>query len=141
MPDKELDPIYDLLEELDKKDGDNLINKKCVLLRDYTNQLSENAGFPRASLQEPILRLMSDLIPFCRTSLIVNSGVTGMRVNSEDEKEDAELAAREIYRASLKGQAFVPIVGMQEFQDLGGKAPLKSEGISFSLTRFRQLQT
>ena len=59
---------------------------KCVLLSDYSKQISQTI-LPRQSLQEPLLDAMSDCIPFMRTALQNETGVVGMRVESQSDSE------------------------------------------------------
>lgn len=109
-----LDVLYDVPLELDKS-PDNY----CVLLHDYTKQLSQTI-IPRQQVQEGLLNVMSDMIPFMRTSLLNSTGVEGMRVATEDDQSNVQAANKSIDRAALKGEKWVPIVGQIEFQDLTG---------------------
>ena len=56
----------------------------AVIFYDRTPQLSWT-NLSRASIQEPILNIMSECFPLMRTSLFNASGVKGMRVSSNDE--------------------------------------------------------
>lgn len=98
----------------------------CVLLHDYTKQLSQTI-IPRRDLQEGILDIMSDCIPFMRTALLNSTGIMGMRVQSEDEQSNVTAASALINRAALTGEKYVAIVGQMEFQDLTGGDVAKSE--------------
>lgn len=115
-----LDVVYDVpIEEVD------LFNS-CVLLHDYTKQISQTIT-PRQLLQDPILDIMSDCIPFMRTNLLNSTGIQGIRVQNTDEQSNVEAASRSIDSASLNGRKYVPIVGQVEFQDLTGGNVAKSE--------------
>lgn len=98
----------------------------CVLLHDYSKQLSQTI-IPRQQLQEPILDVMSDCIPFMRTALLNSTGVQGMRVGNEDESANVYDASKALDNAALQGQKWLPIQGGLEFQELTGGATLKSE--------------
>lgn len=102
------------------------ITGRCVLLHDYTKQMSQNI-IPRQQLQEGILDVMSDCIPFMRTALLNSTGVMGMRVQSEDEQSNVEAASKLIDRAAINGHKYVAVVGTTEFQDLTGGDVAKSE--------------
>ena len=116
--------IYDVV---DPKDVDEeMLTKSCVLLHDYTKQLSQTV-IPRQQLQDGILDIMSDCIPFMRTALLNSTGVQGMRVQSEDEQSNVTAASALINRAALSGEKYVAIVGQLEFQDLTGGEVAKAE--------------
>lgn len=108
-------PEYEVVlpEELDLKK----LADSCVLLSDYTNQLSQNI-IPRQQLQEPILEFMSDCLPFCRTALLNGTGVSGMRVQSADEQSNVDVASRSVNEAALNGKKWIPVIGQLDFQDL-----------------------
>lgn len=116
--------IYDCVkpEEINKE----LLTNSCVLLHDYTKQLSQTI-IPRIQLQEGLLDIMSDCIPFMRTALLNSTGVQGMRVQSEDEQSNVEAASALINRAALNGEKYVAIIGQLDFQDLTGGEVAKSE--------------
>lgn len=116
-------PVYDI--KLDKIDKDFFLNS-CVLLSDYSKQISQTT-ISRQTLQEPIIEVMSDCVPFLRTALLNSTGVLGMRVNSQDEYSNVEAASKAIDRAALEGKKYVPVVGNVDFQDLTGGEVVKSE--------------
>lgn len=118
-----LDVLYDAPIEPLKFDR---LNKVCVLLHDYTKQMSQTI-IARQQIQDPILDIMADCIPFMRTALLNSTGVQGMRVNSQDEESNVQAANRSIDRAALNGKKWVPIVSNIEFQELTGGKTLKSE--------------
>lgn len=99
----------------------------CVILRDYTQQISQTV-LPRASLDDPILKMMSEAIPFARTSLLSNSGIKAMRVNDETDANEVYTASRNIVDHALAGEPFVPIKSQIEFQELtSAGSAMKSE--------------
>ena len=116
------DVVYDVVEDL----TDDIFNNGCVLLSDYSKQISQT-NIPRRELQEPILDAEAEAFPFARTSLIAHSGVKGMRVGSDDESASVKLASRSITKAALTGNPWVPITGQVEFQELTDGSPLRSE--------------
>lgn len=98
------------------------LSPECaVILRDYTQQLPDRI-IPRAELMDSTIDLMSDCFPLARTQLIANSGVKGMRVDSQDAKDEVVQASEAIYDAALRGLAYVPILGRTEFQDFSASA-------------------
>lgn len=116
-----LDVLYDVPLELDKSP-----ENYCVLLHDYTKQLSQNI-LPRQQLQDGLLNVMSDMIPFMRTSLLNATGVSGMRVSSEDDESNVKAANLTVDSAALNGQKWIPIIGNLEFQDLTQGSTAKGE--------------
>lgn len=125
--------LYDTpLEEVD-------FREHCVLLHDYTKQLGQNI-ISRQILQDPLLDIMADCIPFMRTNLLNATGVQGIRVNSQDEQSNVEAASIAIDNAALTGRKYVPMVGFAEFQDLTAGSVAKSEEFMLamqSLDNFR----
>lgn len=116
-------PVYDLSEEITV----DIFLDGCVLLSDYSNQISQT-NISRQILQDPILDAMAEAFPMARTSLIANSGVKGMRVNSEDEQTNVKLASQSITDSALTGSPWIPIIGQIEFQDLtSAGSAMKSE--------------
>lgn len=112
--------MYDIpLDDVD-------IKECCVLLHDYTKQMAQTI-VPRQQLQDPLLNIMSDCIPFMRTALLNSTGVEGVRVQNQDEESNVEAASRSIDRAALTGRKYIPIIGALEFQQLTSGATLKSE--------------
>lgn len=114
---------YDV--NLDSVD-EEMLTKSCVLLHDYTKQLSQTI-IPRQQLQEGVIDIMSDCIPFMRTALLNSTGVQGMRVNSQDEQSNVTAASSLINKAALNGEKYVAIIGNIDFQDLTGGEVAKSE--------------
>lgn len=104
----------------------------CVLLSDYSKQISE-INTSRQLINDPLLDVMSDMIPFMRTNLLNSTGIQGMRVSSQDEQANVKAASRAINRAALEGEKYIPVIGMGEFQDLTGGTVAKSEEFMLAL--------
>ena len=124
---KKFNVLYDVVlpEELAEK-PDYYINQCCVLLHDYTKQLSETIQ-TRASIMEPLLDVMSECIPFMRTSLQNSTGVTGVKVNNEDEAAQVLIASKSVQNAALTGEKWVAMQGGMNFQDLTPGTTTKPE--------------
>lgn len=114
---------YDL--HIDALTEEDLLNS-CVLLYDYSPQMSQQI-IPRQILNDPLLEVMADMIPFMHTALLNGTGVQGMRVGGEDEQSNVWAASQSINTAALQGQKFVPIVSPMEFQELTGGSVSKAE--------------
>ena len=93
------------------------ITNGCVLLHDYTKQLSQNIQ-SRQILQEPILDVMSDIIPYSKTALLLGTGVRGVRVSNEDEANNVDIGSTQMEEGALNSKPLIPVVGSIEFQDL-----------------------
>ena len=115
-------PVYEVPFEIDEK----LLEDGCVILKDYTPQLSETI-IPRQILQDGLLDAMAEAIPMARTSLIANSGVKGIRVQGEGDALNVLNASKTIEQAAMNGQPYVPIQANTEFQELTNGNVLKSE--------------
>lgn len=129
------DCLYEvkLPEDFVANDGTILVDKikeaqdsYCVLIKDYTEQISQT-NISRQILQDPVLDVMADMIPFMRTALLNGTGVQGMRITQESEYANVEAASRAVNRAALEGKKWIPVVGNIEMQELTGGAVAKSE--------------
>lgn len=100
--------------------------KACVLVHDYTKQLSQT-NIARQILQDPLLDIMSDCIPFMRTCLLAGTGVKGMRVSNQADYPNVLDANAALEKAALEGDINVPIVGSVDFQTLTDGQTLKAE--------------
>lgn len=117
------EPAYNV--KVDELSYDDMITK-CVLLKDYTEQISQT-NIPRQALQDPLLDVMADCLPFMRTSLLNSSGVKGMRVGSQAEMAQVYSANTQINNAALTGQWAIPVVGNVDWQELSDGNVAKSE--------------
>lgn len=109
-----LDCVYGVkTEEVTEED----IVNSCVLLHDYSKQIPESI-IPRQIINDPIIDVMADCIPFMRTNLLASTGVKGMRVQNADESDSVYDASRSLITAARKGEPWIPLVGGVEFQEL-----------------------
>lgn len=102
------------------------ITSSAVILRDYTNQLSQNI-IPRQQLQEGLIDVESDIPCYLRTALKNSTGVLGMRVNDQTASSNVLAANAAMDAAAIEGNRLIPIVSQIEFQDLAGADVLKAE--------------
>lgn len=107
-------PFYEPLLETPTADQ---FYRGCVLLKDYSNGISQNI-IPRAELQTPLLDIMSNCIPYLNTCLMSATGVAGMRVSNEAERVDVAAASQGVQDAALTGKKWIPIIGGLDLQDL-----------------------
>ena len=124
LANKKLKCVYGikLPEELTKE----ALMNSCVLLHDYTKQLSQTI-IPRVNVNDPILDVMANCVPYMNTSLLLSTGIEGIRVNDVDQAEDVMIANRSMEVAALTGEPYVPITGNVEFQELNNGQLGKSE--------------
>ena len=115
---------YEVLEgQIEEKD----IFESAVILKDYTSQLSET-NIPRREIQDPIIDFEAACFAYSNTAMINSTGVEGMRVSIEDEKENVYNMNKSVERAALNGEKAIPIVGTIEYQELtGGKVATSDE--------------
>ena len=103
-----------------------MLTGSTVLLRDYTNQTSQSC-IPRQQLNDVLVGLEADCLPFMRTALLNGTGVRGVRVQNEDEQFQVMEASKTINDAALAGQKYVAMVGTYDFQDLTDGSVAKAE--------------
>ena len=116
-------PVYDIkIDEVTLDDFDN----SCVLIKDYSEQISQHV-LSRQVLNDPLLDVMSDCIPFMRTALLNSTGVQGMRVQTEPESAQVYVASKSIDNAALTGKKWIPIVGGVDFQEFSNGTIAKAE--------------
>ena len=128
-----LDVLYDIpLEPVDPY-------KSCVLLHDYTKQMSQTV-ISRQVLNDPLLDIMSETLPLMRTALFNSSGVLAMRVNSQDEQSNVKAANQAIDAAVLNGQRYIPVLGNIDFQELAGGETAKAEEFLMALQSLDNLR-
>lgn len=118
------EPLYDIVTEED--DALRLMTEGCVLLNDYSKQISQTV-LPRQVLNEPIIQVMAECIPFMRTALQNSTGVEGIRVGSDSESTEVLAANNMIQDAALTAKKFVPIIGQLDFQALSSLPTAKAE--------------
>lgn len=115
---KKLKPTYDVIPMEDLlEEGVSALYTRCVLLKDYTEQLSQTVT-PRQMLNDAIIDVEAECIPFMRTALVRATGVKGMRVGNQDEQSNVQAANDSMLDAALTGKVNIPIVGQVDFQEL-----------------------
>lgn len=130
---KKLKPTYDVITPNELfEEGANALYTRCVLLKDYTEQLSQTIT-PRQMLNDAIIDVESECIPFMRTALLRATGVKGMRVGNQDEEANVQAANNSMLDAALTGKVNIPIVGSVDFQELNDGQVGKSEEFMMAL--------
>lgn len=130
---KKLKPVYDIIpmEEL-LKEGENALYTHCVLLKDYTEQLAQTVT-PRQILNDGIIDVEAECIPFMRTALLRATGVKGMRVGDQSEQSNVQAANESMLDAALTGKVNIPIIGTVDFQELNDGQVGKAEEFMMAL--------
>lgn len=126
---KKLKCVYGVMDHDSTPDE---LKNSAVLLHDYTKQLSQTI-ISRQILNDPILETMAECIPFMRTSLLLSTGVKGIRVNDADQQLSVLDGLKSYENATLTGQAWVPVVGSLEFQELTDGPTSKGEEFMLSM--------
>lgn len=112
---------------IDDEDIDmETLTNSAVLLHDYTKQYSQTI-IPRQIVNEGLIDVMSDCVPFMRTALLTSTGVKGIRVQDADQQEAVQDGARAMERSALEGSPFVAMIGNIEFQELTDGPTAKAE--------------
>lgn len=102
------------------------LTKSTVLLHDYSKQLSQTI-IPRQVINDGIIDIEAECIPFMRTALIEETGVMGVRVQDADQAAAVQDGANSLVNAAMNGDMYVPIVGTMEFQELTNGGTGKAE--------------
>ena len=125
-----LDCVYGvkLPEEVDM----NAMTKSAVLLHDYTKQLSQTI-IPTQQLNDPVIDMEAEVMPFLRTSLLMGSGVKGVRVPDKDSANEVFEGSAQLLNSALNAQPYTPIVGSIEFQELTDGQLVKAQDYLMSM--------
>ena len=112
LAEKKLKCIYGL-----DLDGKADVFTSTVLLHDYTKQLAQTIQ-PRVTVNDPLLDVMAECVPFMRTAMISSTGIKGVRVQDADQQQNVIDGSRSLEHAAMTGNPWVPIIGNIEFQEL-----------------------
>lgn len=112
----------------------------CVLLHDYTKQLSETI-IPRQQVNDPLLSEMADIPMFMKTALLSGTGIQGIQVSDADQQANVFDASRSMKDAALHGEPFMPIVGsVTPYQQLTPGQLAKAEEYMLALQSLDNLR-
>lgn len=95
---------------------DDYVNK-CVILNDYCKQISQTI-VPRQQLNEPLLDIEAECIPFASTAMLNSTGVGALRVGDQSEQSNVTAMNTTLKAAALNGQSYVATTGQMDFQEL-----------------------
>ena len=119
-----LDVVKDVIVLVDEITEEKL-TKSAVILRDYTNQMGQ-LGEPRYLLNDDLIDLEADCLPFMRTNLLIGTGIQGVRVPDADSASEVDSFARQMYDSALVGNPYTAIIGKVDFQELQPASTLKA---------------
>ena len=111
-----------LPEELKEED----LTNSAVLLHDYTKQLSQTI-IPRKDVNDPLIDVMSECVPYMQTSLLLGTGIQGIRVQDADQAHNVDNAASSMKNAALTQNPWIAVEGSVEFQELATGQLAKAE--------------
>lgn len=115
------------------------LTKSCVLLHDYTKQLSQTV-IARQILNDPLLDLEATMIPYLRLALLNGTGVRGVRVKDATEAQNVKEASLAMEQKALRGEPLTPIIGNIDFQELTNGATSKAEEYLLSMQSLDNLR-
>ena len=97
LAEKKLKCIYGL-----DLDGKADVFTSTVLLHDYTKQLAQTIQ-PRVTVNDPLLDVMAECVPFMRTAMISSTGIKGVRVQDADQQQNVIDGSRSLEHAAMTG--------------------------------------
>ena len=100
----------------EKLTEDDLLHS-AVLLHDYSKQIPQMI-IPTQVLNDPVIDLEAECMPFLRTALLNNTGTVGVRVADADQANSVGQAAKSMVDAATHAEPYVPIEAAMEFQEL-----------------------
>lgn len=110
-----LNCVYGIKLPEDLKESD--LTDSAVLLHDYSKQLSQTI-IPTQQINDPIIDLEAECMPYLRTSLLLGTGVKGIRVADADQADSVREGSRSMINAAIASEPYIPITGSIEFQEL-----------------------
>lgn len=110
-----LKPVFGVLTEEPSYEE---MTESAVILYDYTRQLNNNNVIPRSVLNDALIKTIAECVPLLRTALLNSTGVKGVRVNDGDQAKEVYDGARSVYDAAVNGEAFIPMIGTMEYQEI-----------------------
>lgn len=119
-----LNCVYGIKLPEDLKEED--LYNSAVLVHDYTKQLSQTI-IPTQQLNDPVIDLEAECMPFLRTALLNATGTKGVRVNDADQADSVREGSASMIDAATHAEPFVPIVGTIEMQELADGTIGKSQ--------------
>lgn len=116
-------PVYDM-EELKalmmSKTEDWCRKNLCIILRDYTQQMTEN-NVPRSITQEAFIDFQSEALPMMRTAML-KACMPKLVKTSDEGVVDSLLAELDtIENSIIEGKTMIPVTAFQDLQEIDNK--------------------
>jgi len=104
---------------------DELLTKSGVILRDYSPQMGQNSE-PRYILNDDLIDMEADCLAFLRTSLLLGTGIQGLRVPDADAASEVDRFAAAMYSNAINGNPYTAITAKVELQEIQPASTLKA---------------
>lgn len=130
------EPVYDLLDDIDVED---FLQHKCIIVRDYVQQISQKVQ-PRQKLNDGLIDMESNIPCYANTLLSNSVGITGVRVMGDDEAMSVKRASQTAQDAALNGEKFLAMNGTMDWQDLTTKSAGTAEEFLMVLQSFDNMR-
>lgn len=114
-------PVYDKedLEAWIAEKGKEWCQKNlCVIIRDYTQQLSEYC-IPRSVAQEPIIDFQTEVIPMLRTLMLKTAMPKLVRSDDQGTIDSLLFELQAIEDSIIEGKTMIPVTAFQDLQEIG----------------------
>lgn len=98
----------------------------AVIIHDRSVGLAQQI-VPRATLNLPLLELMSEIPCYMNTALQMATGIQGIKVAHEQDAVNINASVNAVKQAGLSGKWAVPVVGSLDFQQLNGAPSANTE--------------
>lgn len=103
----------------------DLLTKSGVILRDYSPQMGQNSE-PRYLLNDDLIDMEADCLCFLRTSLLLGTGIQGLRVPDADAASEVDRFASAMYSNAINGNPYTAITAKVELQEIQPASTLKA---------------
>lgn len=139
LEDLKLNVVHGMKDEEDLEEQD--LYSSCVILRDYTPQWTNNyIVTPRQQVNDSLVSVMAECIPFMRTAMIAGTGVKGVRVNDADQATEVKEGSQSVETSAKTGNIWVPLIGQVEFQDITVDSALKAQDFMLAMQSLDNLR-
>lgn len=112
----------------------------AIVLWDYSRQYNVQNIIPRKDINDPLIDVMSHMIPYLKTNAILSTGVKGVRVADADQYKQVDWGSADVERHALEGSPWVPLLGSIEMQELMDKSGGKMQEYMQSLQELDNLR-
>lgn len=114
-------PVYDkedLQAYIDEKGKEWCQQNLCIIIRDYTQQLSEYC-VPRSITQEPLIDFQTEVIPMLRTLMLKTAMPKLVRSDDQGTVDSLLMELQTIEDSIIEGKTMIPVTAFQDMQEIG----------------------